>query len=137
MRGSPLLRALVAFAILALLSVPVRRLTRAHAEPAMIRADQSAPKKSFGIRLTFSHLPRELRVLHLGTNVWTEVPTAAELERVLKVEYPDEGIELEFQIAWPEDVTGAMRIRATDPSGQNHDRTIWGRGNTEEVAAFP
>lgn len=137
MRGSPLLRALVAFAVLALLSVPVRRLTTAHATREAVATEESPLAQSLRLRLTFTHIPQELRVLHLGESVLRETPAAAELERDLKLEFPAEGVDLEFQIDWPDDMLGALRIRATDPNGGEHERTVWGRGRTEQVISFP
>ena len=46
-------------------------------------------------------------------------------------------VDLAVEVAWPEDVEGALRLRLTDPDGDEHDKTIWGRGVMQEIVTFP
>lgn len=78
-----------------------------------------------------------MRVLHLGEEVWRETAPGAEIERELRVPFPQEGIELQFEVAWPEETLGAMRARLTTPDGTEMDRSVWGKGAVTEVVSFP
>lgn len=90
------------------------------------------------IVLTFSHPPERCSILHLGKVVWTQRTPALEVREMLHLEYPSEGIDLEIQAAWPSSVErAALRVKLTDPDGSEHDKTIWGRGEIDEVITFP
>ncbi|MES2572829.1 MAG: hypothetical protein V4710_22590 [Verrucomicrobiota bacterium] len=140
MRGLPLLRAFVAFSILLLLGWPLWRLTReAAAQPVPVTPVASAPSplKEIGLQLTFSPVPASVRIVHLEAALWSADAPAQEMEAALRLPYPDAGVDLRFEIAWPADVTGAMRVRLTDPAGAEHEKTLWGRGETADVLTFP
>ena len=137
MTGSPLLRALLAFLAIASAGFPLWNLTRPNAATA---APQPAPVvlSALPIALTFSELPERCSILHLGKVLWTQSPPALEVQETLQLEYPHEGIDLEVQVAWPRaDKPAAMRVRITDPAGNEHEKTIWGRGEMDEVLTFP
>jgi hypothetical protein len=137
-RGSPLLRALVAFLVLLALGAPLWRLTQPAGVPvAAPVAEAKTEAQPVRLRLTFSHVPKSMRVLHLGEEVWTESAPAAEVEREFRLPFPREGIELQFDIAWPEEGLAAMRAQLTTPDGTELEKSIWGRGSVSEVAAFP
>ena len=138
MRGSPLLRALLAFLAILALGWPLRRLTtaadvpREQPKPAVVEA------KEVGLRLTFTLVPKSVKVLHLGHEVWSETAPAAEMERTLKLAFPAEGVDLQFQIEWPADAPlAAMRATLTDPAGDAHEKSVWGQGSVEETVTFP
>jgi hypothetical protein len=138
MRGSPLLRALLAFGLILLLGVPLARMTRPPAVSAPVVATKAEPPREVGLALTFTMLPKSVRVRHLGTEVWSVQPTEAEVEQTLTVPFPKEGVDLEFTAEFADDAPlAAMRVRLTDPEGNEHERTCWAKGTIEEVLTFP
>ena len=138
MRGSPLLRALLAFLAILALGWPLRRLTSASDAPREQPKAAVVEAKEVGLRLAFTLVPKSVKVLHLGKEVWSETAPAAEMEHTLKLAYPDAGIDLQFQIEWPAGAPlAAMRAVLTDPAGEAHEHSVWGQGSTEEVVTFP
>ena len=139
MRGSPLLRALLAFGLLLLLALPIARLTRAPATAAPPPAPaERAPAGEIQLALTFTVQPTQLRVRHLGREIWATVPTGLDLEQTVSVPFPAEGVDLEFEAKFPEGAPlAALRVRLTDPTGGKHEQTCWGRGEIDEVLTFP
>ena len=138
MRGSPLLRALLAFLAILALGWPLRRLTGAADAPREQPKAAVVAAKEIGLRLVFTLVPKSVKVLHLGREVWSETAPTAEMERTLKLAYPDAGIDLQFQIEWPADAPlAAMRAVLTDPAGEAHEHSVWGQGSAEEVVTFP
>ena len=137
MRGSPLLRALCALVVIASLGYPLWRLTSASATavPPSVAAETAV--QTVNLRLAFTTRPTELEVLHLGTVIWSEAAPAAEFERQLQLPFPEEGIDLEFRFTWPESGLAAARVELTDPNGEAHERTLWGKGAMNEVLTFP
>lgn len=139
MRGSPLLRAALAFLAILSLGYPLRRLTKA-TESAPVAAATPAPatKGEITLQLTFSTPPKNLRVQHLGQPVWSEAAPTAEMERKVEVVFPKEGIDLQFQAEFPEGTErSAVRIRLTDPEGNDSEKSLWGGASIDEVATFP
>ena len=138
MRGSPLLRTLLAFLAILALGWPLRRLTTAADAPRAQPKAVVAEAKEVGLRLTFTLVPKSVKVLHLGQEVWSETAPTAELEHKLKLAYPAAGIDLVFQIEWPAGAPlAAMRATLTDPAGDAHEHSVWGQGSTDETVTFP
>ena len=138
MRGSPLLRALLVFLAILALGWPLRRLTSASDAPREQPVAAVAVAKEIGLRLNFTLLPKSVKVLHLGQEVWNESAPTAEMQRTLGLAYPDAGIDLQFQIEWPAGAPlAAMRARLTDPAGEAHVKSVWGTGSVEETVTFP
>jgi hypothetical protein len=142
MRGSPLLRALLAFGLILLLGVPLARMTRppAVSAPAAVASPEAPEKKAreCQIALTFTTLPTQVRVRHLGQEVWRATPAEPEIEHTVALPFPKEGVDLQFEAKFPEAAPlAAMRVRFTDPEGNEHERTCWGRGEIDEVLTFP
>jgi hypothetical protein len=139
MRGSPLLRAAIAFVALLALSIPLWRLTHAaEAIQAPTQPARAVEAKAIHLQLDFTLAPKKIRVLHLGQEVWSEDAPAAEIERDLKIVYPDQGVDLQFHIEWPEDAPlAAMRAKLTDPAGDTHEKSLWGKGVVDDVLTFP
>lgn len=139
MRGSPILRALVALGILLALGWPLHRLLNAGETGSggvplpMPKVEQ---KRAVHLQVSFTAAPAELRVLSLGEVVWTETKPALEVERDLTVAFPKEGIELEFDVDWPEGPRNAAKVVLTDPEGVQHPGFVWGSGKTTEVLTF-
>ena len=136
MRGSPLLRALIAFVFIALAGVPLWKLTHADATVAA-PARVDAVAVPVGLRLTFSAAPENFSVSHLGKVVWAGASHGTDESHDLALPFPKEGVDLVVKVKWRGDAEGAVRLRLTDPDGNGHDKTIWGRGEMEEVVTFP
>lgn len=139
MRGSPLLRALLAFVVIALLGWPLSRLTSANSEPVVLVQPKTASKKQdVTIQLTFTTVPKLLTVQHLGKEVWSETAPQAELEKTISIPYPKDGVDLVFHADFPEGTPlTAMRVKLTDPEGEEHEKTLWGQGGIDDVLTFP
>ena len=138
MRGSPLLRALLAFVAILTLGWPLRRLTTAADAPREQPRAAVLAEKEIGLGLAFTLVPKSVKVLHLGQEVWSESAPTAEMERKLKLAFPAEGIDLQFQIEWPAGTPlAAMRAKLTDPVGDVHEKSVWGTGSTVEAVTFP
>ena len=139
MRGSPLFRAFVAFLVLLGFGVPLWRLTLAEAPkpPEIAVLQKDTPLKEVRVRLDFTEAPTGLRVLHLGKEIWADPAPGPGLERTLTLAYPKEGIDLLFQFNWPAEKLAAMRVRLTDPEGEEHEKTVWGGGAIAEVVSIP
>ncbi len=139
MRGSPLLRALLAFLAIFALGYPLRQVTRARspeaAEAAPLPVDAVRPVV---LQVTFTTPPAGFTVKHLAREVWQERAGAATAERKLEIPYPAEGVELQFAAAFPEGAPlAAVRLILTDPAGETHEKTVWGSGSIDEVVSFP
>lgn len=138
MRGSPLLRALLAFVALLALGWPLRRLTTTADAPREQPQAAAVVAKEIGLELTFTLVPKSVKVLYLGREVWSESAPTAEMRHQLKLAYPAEGVDLQFAIEWPADAPlAAMRAKLTDPVGDAHEKSVWGTGPTEDTVTFP
>ena len=136
MKGSPLLRACVAFVLIALAGIPLWKLTRASGTAAPpVRVESAGARVT--LRLTFSPGPESFVVAHLGKVLWAEASHLTDESRDLALPFPKEGVDLVVKVTWPGEAEGALRLRLTDPDGHEHDKTIWGRGAMEEVVTFP
>lgn len=139
MRGSPLARALLAFVIIALLGWPLYRLTHPELSAAPAQATPAPEaKKTVHLHLTFTTVPRSFTVRHLENDVWKAATPEADMEQDISLVYPPEGVDLQFHVEWPEDgPVAAMRVQLTDPAGDNHEKSLWGKGATDDVLSFP
>jgi hypothetical protein len=139
MRGSPLFRALIAFAVLLSLGYPLWRLTRVSDAPtAALPTASVAGPKAIGLHLTFTLAPKSLAVRHLETEIWKETAPTLDMEREIQLVYPAEGVDLQFHIDWPEEGSlAALRVKFTDPAGDTHEKSIWGKGAVDAVLTVP
>lgn len=141
MRGSPLLRAVLAFLILALAGLPLWRLTRPGNPPqksAGAAVPAAAARQRVALALTFSAAPQGFAVRHLGQVVWSGQGAGREFAKELSIEYPPEGVDLEVAVEWPEGAgQSAVRLQLADPAGRQHEKTLWGAGKLEDVVTFP
>jgi len=141
MRGSPLARALLAFVIIALLGWPLWRLTHPElgaALPGPVATPVPEVRKAISLHLTFTTVPKSFTVRHLEDDVWKESKPEAEMDHELSLVYPPEGVDLQFHVEWPDDVpAAAMRAQLTDPAGDTHEKSLWGKGVTDDVLTFP
>ena len=137
MKGSPLLRALIAFVLIALAGVPLWKLTRLDGAVAG-PVQAAAAVAEVALQLTFSSAPKKFEVIHLGKVVWTQDAPGVQVEKMVPLQYPKEGVDVQFRVTWPAGAAdAALRVKLTDPSGNEHDKTVWGRGEMEEVVTFP
>lgn len=139
MRGSPLLRAALAFLAILALGWPLRELTgNVRAPEAPAAAATPAPAKEIELQLTFTTVPLSVRVRFLGREVWSDAAPAAEIARTLPIPFPPEGVDLQLEVAFPDGAPlAAMRARLTDPEGETHEKALWGTGRIDDVLTFP
>ncbi len=139
MRGSPLVRAALAFAVILLLGWPLRTLTTKPAQADAMPAP--APESVVGeieLQLSFSSNPRTVRVSHLGKEVWSDAAPEPEVASKLAIPFPKEGVDLQFEVVFPDvESLAAMRVRLTDPAGETHEKSLWGTGRIDDVLTFP
>ena len=135
------MRALLAFFIIGLMGWPLWQLTRpqdvAASAPA---ANPAAPAavKAIGLHLTFTTVPTSFVVRHLDKEVWKSTSPEADIEQQVTLDYPDEGVDLQFHVEWPDGAPlAALRVQLTDPAGDVHEKTLWGKGVVDEVLTFP
>lgn len=139
MRGSPLIRALIAFLAILALGYPLRRLTGESAAPG-VAAPTPAPaaEREVELQITFTTAPKSFSLRHLGKAVWTATSGETTVEGKLALSYPAEGIELQFGADFPAGApVAAARLVLTDPAGDRHEKSVWGTGHIDEVVAFP
>ena len=140
MRGSPILRAFATLLVLLALAYPLHQLLRPEVTAATPGAPLPAAKpvqaKGVHLQMSFTQAPRKMRVLSLGEPVWEVESPAGEVEKDLPIAYPPEGVDLQFELEWPEGVRAAARARLTDPEGVEHTGFIWGQGATTDVVVF-
>jgi hypothetical protein len=139
MRGSPLVRALIAFILIGFMGWPLWRLTHQEAVAAApVAPPAPAIKKAIQLHLTFTTVPKSVTVRHLEEDVWKVSAPQIDQEQQISLDYPDEGIDLQFHIEWPDDgPLSAMRVQLTDPAGDIHEKSVWGKGTVDEVVTFP
>lgn len=137
MRGSPLLRALFAFLILAALGWPLARLTRRGAAPPIAEAATPVEARPVTLAMNFTEQPTRVAVHHLGREVFVASVSQPHLEATIALPWPEEGIDLRFMIAWPEgSPLKAAEVRVTDPEGSEHAGSIFSEGPADQVLTF-
>src|SRR5215213_5214397 len=136
MRGSPLVRAFIALLVMLALGIPLQRLLRAE-QSAVAPELKTEAERTVHLEMEFTTPPESFRVLALGKELWREAEPKTEASRDLKLLFPKEGIDLQFECTWPGEVRAAARVRLTDADGAEHQRVIWGQGATSEVLTFP
>ena len=139
MRGSPLLRASIAFALLLCAAPGLWKLTTAEArpQPQTPKAAQTS-EVELPVEIAFTAAPKRVAITHLGKQVWEESEPDANEELTLRIPWPEEGGELNFSVEWAEGAPlSAMRVKLTDPLRGEIERSVWGRGPKTEVLNFP
>ena len=137
MRGSPILRAVLVFLALLSLAPVLWRLTRADARAVQPAAQQPAKNVRTEVRLTFSTPAKRAAIQHLGREVWSKESPASEENFTREIPWPKEGVELHVIVEWPEGTrAAAMRVRLTAPDGTEHDHSVWGDANADDVLTF-
>lgn len=138
MRGSPLIRALIAFCFLAALGWPLWHLTHATEIPDAPAAEVEAQAAATSLQVEFTAVPKRFVVTHLEKEVWAENAPQASMDHELSIVYPEKGVDLIFHIEWADDAAlSAARVRLTDPAGETHEKSVFGKGTVDEVLTFP
>ena len=139
MRGSPLLRALLAFVVIGLLGWPLARLThRSEAKAIGAVPAAVAEEKPVFVAMTFTQPPLRVSISHLGQEKWASSEIKeAEMEAKFALAWPAEGVDLRVAIDWPEgpSLMGAQ-VRVTDPEGTEHVASIFAKGPADEILTF-
>ncbi len=125
MRGSPLVRALIVLAALLALAPVLWKMTKAPDAAALAPGAPAVETKRAQLTLTFSAPAKRAAILHLGREVWVKDSPETEEETELPLPWPDEGVDLIFNVEWPEGVRGAMRVQLIAPSKMEYDQTVW------------
>ncbi len=140
MRGSPILRALVVFVALLALAPLLWRITHPVASARGVGAQATPPPvkgATFECRVHFSAAPTRAAIQHLGKDVWSKAPPVLAENFTAEIPWPKEGVDLHVIAEWPAGTqSAALRIRLTAPDGTEHDRTVWGDANADEVLTF-
>jgi hypothetical protein len=116
----------LAFLFIAALGYPLRRLTDRVPFQRTAHQEVEASKSEVRLRLTCTAPLLKVAVVHLGEPVLEESAPGAKLERMLKIAFPEEGVDLQVQAEWAPGQEAALRVQLTDPNGEEHDRTFWG-----------
>lgn len=132
-----MLRAIAAFLVIAAFGYPLRRLTEGNPVSRPPEAPETIASSGILVRLTCTAPPTRMTVQHLGEILWNEDAPTAAMERTLDLPYPAEGIDLQVQVTWDSATLGALRVQVTDSHGEEHERTLWGKGGVEDVLTFP
>ncbi len=135
MLGSPLLRALLALAVLLLLLLPMWSLTsaRAPAEAAPAAAD---PASSARLELASSRSPFAFSVSHLGKVIWQGQSAGPSVAKDLQLPLPKEGVDLLLRVEWTGRELSAARLALTAEGRAPVERTVWGERVAEDVVTF-
>ncbi len=137
MRGSPVIRAIMAFVVILALAPLLARVTTP-SEQRAAAAPLPVSRKNVQISLAFTTTPKRVTIAHLGSDVWAKSDPSTEEDVTLDVPWPEQGGELVFRVDWPEGAPiAAMRARLTDPKDVEIERSLWGAGPTESVLNFP
>lgn len=138
MRGSPLIRVLFVFAVLALALIPLRHLTRAESEAKPdVTSKVEVDATSVHLALTSTSVPFHFEIKHLGKIIWQDDATTAEVDRDVTLHFPEEGIELVVNAKWRDDShESALRVRITHDNETPMEQTLWGRGLADDVLIF-
>src|SRR5437773_2181241 len=125
MRGSPTLRALMAFVALLALFPLVWRITHPAASARGVNAmttPQPVKRVTVEGRVNFSAAATSVTVQHLGRDVWSKASPAMAETFSVEIPWPKQGIELHVVVAWPEGThSAAMRVRLIAPDGNEYE----------------
>jgi hypothetical protein len=137
-RGSPLLRAIIAFFIIALAGIPLWKLTHRPATPVVVESSEPIKARPVQLELTLTHPANRVTIRHLGKPVWTSAAAVQDTaEATFTLPWPREGVDLRVQIDWPADAPlAAARLRLTDPEGTEHEQSVWSKGPSDDVLTF-
>jgi hypothetical protein len=140
MHGSPLLRTIGVILLLLAAGVPLWRMTHESAAASVI-PEVAAPQAQSQVHLAvaFSQKPLRFEVSYLGKPIWeSEMVPAQTAEKDIAMNYPKEGVDLEFNVVWPPGAPlSAARLSVAANDGEPTEKTLWGTGQVDDVLSFP
>lgn len=140
MRGSPLLRAAVALAVLLVLLVPLRSFTTARAQKPVAVAAMPASRTSAHLEIVSTKAPFQFSVMHLGKVIWKGNSATESAATDVTLSIPKEGVDLALKVDWPAPAQGgtaAAKLVLTHDDNDPVERTVWGDGSASDVLTFP
>lgn len=140
MHGSPLLRTAGVLLLLLLAGVPLYRMTH-EAAAAIVAPAASAPAENSQVRLevAFAQKPVHFQISYLGKPIWeSDNVTGLTAEKGIAMNYPKEGVDLEFNVTWPAGTPlCAARLSVAANEAEPVEKTLWGTGQIDDVLTFP
>jgi len=120
--------------------VPLWRMTHESAAASVIPA-ASAPEARSHVHLdvAFAQKPLRFEVGYLGRTIWeAEMPAALTAQKEIAMNYPKEGVDLEFKVVWPPGTPlCAARLSVAANDAEPVEKTLWGTGEVDDVVSFP
>jgi hypothetical protein len=139
MGGKPWLRLAVVLMGFTLMGFPVWQLTQGRG-PVPPPAALAPPDelKRVALTLTFSQVPAEFRLTHLGQSLLEKTPSQTSYALVWTVGIPPEGLDLLLVADWPDTkAQKAVRVEITQNGLPCVDRTFWAEGDLVELITVP
>jgi len=140
MHGSPLLRTVAVILLLLAAGVPLWRMTH-EAAAASVIPTAAAPEAQSQVHLevAFARKPLRFAVSYLGKPIWqSEMVTALTAEKDIAMNYPKEGVDLEYNVVWPPGTPlCAARLSVAANDAEPVEKTLWGAGQVDDVLSFP
>ncbi len=140
MQGSPLIGAAIILAVLAMMVIPLRRLTNAPAAAMAAPAPGVAAAGAARVHLELesSHAPFSFEISHLGKTIWKGDAREKTVASDVAMEFPKEGVDLGIAISWPGDASReAVKLAVTAGNEATVEKTLWGSAKAEDVLTFP
>jgi len=140
MHGSPLLRTVTVILLLLVAAIPLWRMTHEAAAASVIPV-ASAPEAQSVVHLAvaFAQKPLRFEISYLGKPVWqSDMVTSLTYEKDIPMQYPKEGVDLEYKVVWPpETPLCAARLSVAPDDAEPVEKTLWGTGQVDDVLSFP
>src|SRR5713101_2904409 len=139
MRGSPLVRAMLAVIALLALLIPLRTLTSRRTETTTSRqqaAQGSTAKKKFRLELTSTTVPFKYQITIGGETIWSGESNSTTVATDAELKFPPEGIDLVIDASWTENKQTAVRLALISQDSAMMAKTMWGTTSVSEVLTF-
>ena len=139
MRGSPLVRAILAVIVLLALMVPLRTLTSRRSEaatPLQQAAQGSTAKKRFRLELTSTTVPFKYQITSGGETIWSGESNSTTVATDAELKFPPEGVDLVVDASWTENKQTAVRLALIPQDSAVMAQTMWGTTSVSEVLTF-
>jgi hypothetical protein len=139
MRGRPLLRIILVCLGVALMGIPVFKLTTAAVPTEATPTPVTSTTQTLSLALTFAHPPESFAVTYLGNPILAGKGPATAFTGPWPIALSKDGADLLLQAKWP---TGtpqtAVEIKISGAGDVPIERTFWGTGRlTEIVTVLP
>ncbi len=121
---------------MALMFVPLRKLTSRRAAAAVVAAPAAA-ESSLHLEITATSGPFQFVVKHLGNVIWKGDAGTAPVSENVKMDFPPEGVDLVLQGKFKDpSEPGAVKLAVTPENGSKLERVVWASGPVDEVLTF-